>query len=162
MRVGVDEDAVIDEIVDKLFKLQWDECLLPDIDMSVGANRRLVNRLQARAAYVRSTRDSPSYFIDTARSFESYLSGLSSDARRAIYNKRKLAESLGEVMLTRKSVVDGQHALKVMNALHKSRWGKPALTGKTLEFYENLWRHSRTEAAEFSQFFVGERLVSVL
>lgn len=102
-------------------------------------------------------------FIALPDDFASYLDFLGSSTRRRLFGRRKLLESLGEIRLEYATADSLEAYFSKLNELHIERWGKPAFTGKTLEFHLDIAGEMlAANALRFSQLIVDGDTVSVL
>ena len=116
-----------------------------DAELSIGWTKAAPYWQKAFAAqrgnilrHTRTIDPQTSYQANLSEGFIPYTKGLSANARRALLNQRSQLLKQGNVVSTQLPPSNFSGGLVTLNALHSTRWGKPAFSGKTLQFHERL------------------------
>ena len=162
MDSSADSSEAINEIVREACELEWQEFVLPDLDIDLEINQQLVSAFAQEGFFVRIADRHASYSITLPSSFDSYLAGLSGSSRRRLFNKRALLRESYDVELIDLSRDDWNAAIKLLSELHERRWHKPIYSQEQLEFHTVLREKLGPEKVEISCMFLNGRPVSAL
>jgi CelD/BcsL family acetyltransferase involved in cellulose biosynthesis len=103
------------------------------------------------------------HFVPLEEGFEAYLAGLSGNARRSLFNRRRYLEGLGTVALEYAGAPEVGEYFRELNRLHALRWDEPVFTGHRLAFHEDLATcMAEQDRLRFSRLSIDGRTVSVL
>ena len=114
-------------------------------------------------SHVRIASRAHAYQADLSRGFASYTAELGASTRRSVVNLRSRLAGSGSIRVaTPDSTAQALLALDELNRLHALRWGKPAFSGRSLQFHRELvstWMPLGRVA--ITRLLVGERCISV-
>ena len=154
--------AAIKDVAQELCALNWRELVLQDWDWDLDSNRQLLAALANEGFFVRIAELNSSYSISLATKFEDYLSSLSGSARRRLFNKRPVLNSLGVIEIVDISRDDWKYAISVLSDLHKLRWGKPVYSKAQIHFHTTLRDSLGPDKVEVSCLLLDGQPISAL
>ncbi|GGY82329.1 hypothetical protein GCM10011613_28870 [Cellvibrio zantedeschiae] len=124
--------------VEAFLESRCDQLYLPDI-LQDSPEYDLWKTLSDESGFDFIVKDiNPTYGVDVScESFDVYLSGLGSNTRLKLYNRRKNLHMLGEVKVEN-LWPDQEYFYKLINDFHQKRWGRDCYQGRNLTFIRLL------------------------
>ena len=149
-------DGVRDALARALKAMRWDVLIVCD-----HVESGHLDQVEKASYAMRSVRQEDwGVVLDTTGSFQAWLQQLGRNTRLKAYNRRTYLQQLGEVELR---LVEADDGLDLLNAFHRERWGKPAFSGRSLEFhYEFRARLTKDNELRASALAVDGIVPSVL
>jgi len=142
--------------------ITWDEFYFSDLNKSSSTHDLITKKNILTNVYTRTMEEYKSYYLDTSKEFNNYLSERGKNTRSNLYNKRKKLESKGEVKVTKSSINQIEEHFTLLNTLHKKRWGKSVFNDKTLKFNTQLAKKmAERNALNFSVMSINEQPLSI-
>jgi GNAT superfamily N-acetyltransferase len=165
LRRGTEREAAQELWTYLLGQPDWDDLAVQDWRGDQPASDQLNAVMGRRCRIIDHSRPrvDEAHFVPLAAGFDAYLAGLSGNARRSMFNRRRYLESLGEVTVDYAGTAEVGEYFRELNRLHALRWGEPVFSGHRLEFHEDLATClAKQDRLRFSRLSVDGRVVSVL
>jgi hypothetical protein len=142
----------------------WTEAVFSDVKSTSGELQEIQSWARINGWYIRAIREDMAYSIDTTGSFERYLGGLGSNSRLKLYNRRKVFESMGDVVEENFWPNRASEFFELLNDFHRVRWGGPCFSGRSIAFHLEFLGRASSEGIEPHLMVLssGGRSVSVL
>ncbi len=160
---GIGEDR-LHERLEQLASRPWAQCLVPDVVGGSEGHQELRHWASAHDYRLMHRELTRAYAVDLrGRDFSDYLAGLSSVARRKLFNRRKRFEQAGAVR--REDLwPDVDPFLDLINSFHRDRFGRECFAGPDRHFIEALLPALVGEGArvELEVLFLKDQPVSVV
>lgn len=144
-------------LVQVVERLDWNECVLLDLDQGSGFARALTEGA-IRATLVRRLAEECSYEVHLSQGIETYRASLAPAVRRKMFGQRTKLERLqgGALRLRRTEAFDE------LDRLHSARWGSGLLGNGRSQFLAGLQRRLPRGALHVSLMCAGDAVVSAL
>lgn len=119
-------------------KIRWDEFALKDTIRSSETFRQIENVVKSSNCALRVRDEYINYHLNPKDCFSNYLSGLSGNTRRSLFNKRRKLEELGEIQFSPNGFTEFEEGYTKLDELHKKRWGNPIFFQEGQEFFRRF------------------------
>lgn len=165
LRHGIEREAAQELWAYLLGQGDWDDLAVQDwrTDLPDAGQLDAVMRSRCRIIDHSQPLVDEAHFVPLATGFEAYLAGLSANARRSLFNRRRYLESIGEVSLDFADPHEVGEYFRELNRLHALRWGEPVFTDHRLAFHEDLATGlARQDRLRFSRLSIDGKTISVL
>ncbi len=158
--------SVSSEVISAFYKCidslgDWDEFVLPNLNKRTVTYKCLVTGKKFDNSHFRCAETYNSYYLDTTGDFDDYLKKLSKTMRLKLFNRRKLINSMGKVSFEYLDV-GLDECFKLLNHLHRKRWGSDVFAGDRLKFHKLVSKLiMKNDTVQFSVILFNKEPVSI-
>ncbi|SNB55482.1 Acetyltransferase (GNAT) domain-containing protein [Marinobacter sp. es.042] len=148
--LGESADQAQKALEKTLFSLDWSEAVFNDLPLD-SSDVAILKKIAIKNKWlVRTVNKDSAWAIRTEGGFENYLRGLGSNTRLRLFNRRKVLESLGEIVHENYADKCNEPTkfFEILNRFHLKRWGKPVYTRNALKFNSLFLRRIKLEGGE--------------
>ena len=139
----------------------WDEFILSNLSKNTTTYKRLVADKKLDNCYFRCAETYHSYYLDTTGNFDDYLKKLSKTMRLKLFNRRKLIDNMGDASFEYLDV-ELDECFKLLNHLHRKRWGSDVFKDDRLEFNKTVSRlMTKNDSVQFSVILFNKEPISI-
>lgn len=154
----------LSRICNELEQFDWTEAVFSDVKAESEEAHVLQKWALERGWYFRSIREDVAYGVCTEGAFEDYLRFLGKHTRLKLYNRRKIFESLGNVVEVNFWPDRAREFFDLLNCFHEVRWGNPCFSDRSIAFHLDFLNRASAEGTKplLQVLFNEQRPVSVL
>lgn len=122
--------------------VKWDEFVARDIIKGDLTDLAITKWAKNNNWLVRVLHNDIAYSVNTASSFEEYVKSLGPNSRLRVFNRRRMLEAQGNVVIENYYPNRVVEFFKLMNEFHEKRWGD-SFSEQTLGFHQEVIRNSQ-------------------
>lgn len=133
-----------------LFCSDWSEAVFNDLPVDSSDVSLLRAVAIKNGCLVRTINRDSAWAIKAEGGFENYLRKLGSNTRLRLFNRRKILESLGDIVHENyaEQCNDPTAFFEALNKFHRQRWGKPVYSSNALKFNSLFLQRVSSEGGE--------------
>lgn len=126
----------------KMESFDWTEAVFSDMKSESGELQEMERWARKNGWYLRAIRWDTAYGIDAAGSFDQYLGMLGRNTRLKLYNRRKIFESVGDIVEENFWPNRAGDFFDLLNDFHRVRWGRPCFSDRSIAFHLDFLSHA--------------------